>query len=176
MPSQKYRDINFLIQHLKHEDIHLYEALNVTNDNVNNLVKVVDDVLVPSVPPVIQERYIFGLGQGGDITVGVEPTSYVTCEQPNGARLFRWRIRANIAPTGSDIQVDIKKGGSSILPVGAGNKIVLPAGQLKAKKENAFITNPFTILFDEELVPEVLQVGSGTPGFRVIIQLTGVVL
>lgn len=125
--------------------------------------------------PVIQERYIFGLAQGGDLAVAIEPTSYLTVEQPNGARLFRWRIRANVAPTGANIIIDIFKNGASIFPAGTANKIVLPAGQIRAKG-TTFLTNPYTVAYEDELIPKVLQVGSTIKGFKIQIQLTGVVL
>lgn len=176
---QQYRDINFLIQHLKKEDPHLYEALNVTDANVKQLIDTIQNPDTPPIavaPPVIQERYIFGLAQGSDLEVGTEQTSYITVEQPKGARLFRWRIRANTAPTGSSIVIDMLRNGISIFKSGDVNKIVLPAGQIRAFKENAFLTVPYDVKYADELIPSVIQIGSTIPGFRIIIQLTGTVL
>lgn len=175
--SQKYRDYNYLIQHLKHEDIHLYEALDIGNDNVKEIVKTIEDKLNANPPTTtVYHVFNFGLAQGADLVVAVEPTSYLTVEAPKGIKLFRWRIRANTAPTGANIIIDIKRNGSTIFPAGGANKIVLPAGSLRAKKENAFLSNPFVVNFDDELIPEVTQVGSTVKGFKIQIQLTGIVL
>jgi hypothetical protein len=118
-------------------------------------------------------RYVFGLGAGSNIAVGTSATPKNTSEQK--VQLARWRITANVAPVGSSIVVDLMRNGVSIFPAGLANKVVLPSGLLK-NKGTTFLTAPLIMAYEDELLPDVLQVGSTTPGFRIQIQVTGMVI
>jgi hypothetical protein len=118
-------------------------------------------------------RYVFGLGTGANISVGTSATPKNTSELK--VQLARWRITANVAPVGASIVVDLMRNGVSIFPAGFANKIVLPSGLLK-NKGTVFLTAPLIMAYEDELLPDVLQVGSTTPGFRIQIQVTGMIV
>jgi hypothetical protein len=118
-------------------------------------------------------RYVFGLGVAGDISVETSATPKNTSELK--VQLARWRITANVAPVGASIVVDLMRNGVSIFPTGFANKIVLASGQLK-NKGTVFLTTPLIMAYEDELLPDVLQVGSTTPGFRIQIQVTGMIV
>lgn len=119
------------------------------------------------------DRYVFGLGVGANIAVGSSATPKITCERKT--QLTHWRITANTAPTGSSIIVDIKKNGVSIFPAGTANEVVLPATLLKAQG-TTFVAAKTICNVGDELLPDVIQVGSTIPGFRIQIQIVGMVV
>lgn len=122
---------------------------------------------------VDQDRFVFGLGVGSNIAVGASATPKITVERK--VQLTHWRITANTAPTGSSIIVDVKVNGSSIFTAGSANEIVLPATLLK-NEGTTFIANPKILLVGDELLPDVIQVGSTIPGFRIQIQIIGKII
>jgi hypothetical protein len=119
------------------------------------------------------DRYVFGLGVGANIAVGSSATPKITCERKT--QLTHWRITANTAPTGSSIIVDIKKNGVSIFPAGTANEVVLPATLLKAQG-TTFVAAKTICNVGDELLPDVIQVGSTIPGFRIQVQIVGLVV
>lgn len=120
------------------------------------------------------DRYVWGLGIGNLLAVGTRVAPIITIERPT--RLLRWRITANSAPTGAGIVIDIKRNGtSSLFLAGNPNKIVLAAGGVR-NKGTVFATNPFDTVYEDELTIDVIQVGSTFPGYRIEIQVWGLVL
>jgi len=135
---------------------------NVTNNTTNN-----------TTGGTQYDRFVFGLATINDLSTGTSVTPKITVER--ACKLLRWRITANTAPVGANIVVDIKRNGSSIFAAGLANKIVLPAGSIRANNTN-FLSSPLNLAYQDELIPDVLQVGTTTPGFRIQIQLVGQIL
>jgi hypothetical protein len=114
------------------------------------------------------KTYTFGLGVGSNIAVGSSATPKIRVNDKT--QLSGWSITANTAPAGSSIIVDIKRNGVSIFKAGGANEIVLPATLVLATG-TVFLVSPMIFLPGDLLLPDVIQVGSSTPGFRIQVEL-----
>lgn len=125
------------------------------------------------------DRYVWGLGIGNLLAVGTRVAPIITIERPT--RLLRWRITANSAPTdasftATSIVIDIKRNGtSSLFLAGNANKIVLASGGVR-NKGTVFATSPLDTVYEDELTIDVIRIGSTFPGYRIEIQVWGLVL
>lgn len=111
--------------------------------------------------------------------VGVNVTNRVTCEAQKGVRILRWRLTANLGPTVTTNIFDIRKvpvgetditKAKSIFPDGNANKIIHPVGSIRTKGAK-FTHTPYDLMFEEELVLDVLQIGTSS-GRDIFICLT----
>ena len=114
------------------------------------------------------KTYTFGLGVGSNIAVGSSATPKLRVNDKT--QVTGWSITANTAPAGSSIIVDIKRNGVSIFAAGGANEIVLPATLVLATGAT-FLLTPTIFLPGDLLLPDVIQVGSSTPGFRVQVEI-----
>jgi len=129
----------------------------------------------------INPRFVFKIGVP---LVGTNVTNRVTCEAQPGVRLLRWRFVSHTGPIGSNNIYDIKKvaingnvaDAVSIFPIGNDNKIIHETNAIRGKGAK-FHHTPYDILYEEELVFDVLTVGdpSGTQVFLELeCQLLGI--
>lgn len=165
-----YRDIDFLIPHLKHQDIHLYEALQVGNDNVKKTISAVNDIINKPSSATYLREFVFGMGVGGDIIVAAPATGKITVSNPKGTTCLFWTVTGVTAPVGADIVIDFLRNGISVLPSGSANKIILPAAQVR-NSGTAFLTSGLILNYKDEVWVNVTQVGSPTPGREIIVQV-----
>jgi hypothetical protein len=162
-----YRAIDFLVTHLKHQDIHLYEALTQLSASHNSTINTVNDI--QKIPVVLSlKEYIFG--SPGSLVVGVSLPPPLEVLHTKGTTLVGWTVNAINAPTGQNAVIDAKRNGVSILPSGFSNKIVLPAGGTHGEGTN-FISSSLVLNYKDIITFDVLQIGSGAPGSKVLVQL-----
>lgn len=119
------------------------------------------------------ERFVFGLGTVNEIATGTSATPKITVERK--CKLLQWRVTANVAPAGNKILIDIMRNGASIFPASLASKILLPDASLEAIG-TVFLTTPLVLNVGDKLLPDVLQVGTTTPGFRIQVQIVGQVI
>jgi hypothetical protein len=120
------------------------------------------------------ERFVFNLATLNVLALGTNATPRITAERQ--VRLLRWRVAVNEVPTGSSSIFDIRKvTGGSIFLSGNANKIICPAATAR-NKGTTFATSNYILNYEDELVVDVLQIGSTFPGFRYVIQLVGVIV
>ena len=163
-----YRAIDFLVTHLKHQDIHLYEALTQLSDSHVDTVNTVNDIQKAPAAAIVYKEYIFGTS--GDLTVGVSLAAPLEVLHSKGTTLQGWFINVISAPTGANVVIDAKRNGVSIFPSGFGNKIVLPAGATHGDG-NTFISSNLVLNYKDIITFDVLQIGSGAPGTKMTTQL-----
>lgn len=165
MPSLKYRDIDFLIQHLKHDDIHLYEALKASNDNIKNIADT-----VTTAPEVIKrEKATFNTAIVLDAVVANDVNPPYIVMQPGDLELVA--IRAKVPPVGASLIVDIIRTSDDNTITGSifgTTKMVVPAGFAGTVYNSKFAETKFHLRLRDILTLNILQVGSTTPG-RIIV-------
>jgi len=100
--------------------------------------------------------------------VGQNITTRIICTAQPGVRILRWMLTINVAPTGGSNIYDIRKlpinitdltKGVSIFPDGNTNKIIHPAGAIRADGYK-FHHIPFDLMYREELMLDVLAIGT----------------
>lgn len=155
-PLVKPPNIGFLIQHLKREDIHLYEALGELERSIKDTIR----EAVPFVGADFQEiGFNFAIG-AANLAVGtnVPPPRVVTNKNNDGTMRF-WLVRAGVVPTGADIVIKIFKNSLAhvtlTIPAGFGGTIV------ETNIQNS------SVKYLDVYTADVVQVGSLIPGRKI---------
>lgn len=123
----------------------------------------------------LNPKIIFKIGTP---LIGVNVTNRVMCNAQPGVRINRWHVQANIGPTGAKDIFDIRRlkigetdftKATSIFPSPTNDKVVLPVGAIRAKGAK-FVHTPYDFFYEEELIFDVLSIGT-TAGTQIIITL-----
>ena len=163
-----YRAIDFLVPHLKHQDIHLYEALTQLSASHTDTINTVNDIQNNPVATTAIKEYVFGTS--GTLTVGLALAAPLEVLHTKGTTLLGWAINVISAPTGANVVIDAKRNGVSIFPSGFANKIVLVAGSVHGEG-TTFISSGLVLKYKDIITFDVLQVGSGAAGAKMNTQL-----
>jgi len=121
----------------------------------------------------LNPKIIFKIGTP---LLGLNVTNRVLIDVESGVRLKRWHILANEGPGSArdifDVRV-LKKGATdftaalSIFPPVTNDKLILPAGAIRSKGAK-FHHSPYDLFYEEELIFDVLSIGSPA-GTQVIV-------